>query len=159
MLGHKIQDRPEIRRALLFSMISLSSFGVPDKTALPGCTRSEYENEGTGDSDCNLFFGTANYLMQVNHYDDYGRVIKTFKQHFASSAVDSLNYDETINAYSFAGELKSSTRVHYKRGASNTTIAMAYEYDAWGRKVKTREKINANSQVLLSENRYNEIGG
>jgi RHS repeat-associated protein len=34
-----------------------------------------------------------------------------------------------------------------------------YEYDAWGRKVKTREKINADSQMLLSENRYNEIGG
>jgi RHS repeat-associated protein len=102
---------------------------------------------------------TASYMVEVNHYDDYGRVIKNFKQHYASSTIDSLNYDETTNAYNFAGELKSSTRVHYKRGATNTTVAMAYEYDAWGRKAKTKEKINADAQVLLSENLYNEIGG
>jgi RHS repeat-associated protein len=102
---------------------------------------------------------SASYMLGVNYYDDYGRLIKNYNQHYASSAVDSLNYDETNNAYNFTGELTSSTRVHYKRGAASTTIAMVYEYDSWGRKVRTREKINADDQVLLSENLYNEVGG
>lgn len=102
---------------------------------------------------------SANFLTSVNYYDDYGRIIKNFKQHYVSSAIDTLNYDETTNTYNFDGNLKTSTRIHRKRAAVSLTIAMAYDYDAWGRKLKTIEKINTEAEVLLSEKLYNEIGG
>jgi RHS repeat-associated protein len=101
----------------------------------------------------------AQYLATVNYYDDYGRIIKTFKQHYASSAVSAANYDEITNIYNFSGEVKTSTRVHRKTGTANLTLAMTYDYDAWGRKIRAREKINAENEVVLSENLYNEIGG
>lgn len=102
---------------------------------------------------------SPNFLTSVNYYDEYGRIVKNFKQHYASSSVDSLNYDETTYTYNFVGEVKASTRIHRKRGAPGLTIAIAYEYDAWGRKIKTKEKINSDAEVLLSEKSYNEIGG
>jgi RHS repeat-associated protein len=126
--------------------------------ALYGLSTASTKTKGLLTQTATFIMATASYMLGVNYYDDYGRVIKTYKQHYASSAIDTLNYDETTNAYSFAGELTSSTRVHYKRSASNTTVAMVYEYDAWGRKIKTREKINTDPQVLLSETLFNEIG-
>ncbi|GGC72582.1 cell wall-associated protein [Pedobacter quisquiliarum] len=102
--------------------------------------------------------GTAQYLASINYYDDYGRLIKNFKQHYASSVVDVGNYDETTNTYKFAGELETSTRVHRKTSASNLTIATAYDYDAWSRQIRTRKKINTEAEVVLAENLYNEVG-
>lgn len=123
------------------------SSGVSNKTrGLPTATLTFVDN-------------TSQYLASINYYDDYGNIIKSFKQHYASSIIDAGNYDETTNTYAFAGEVLTTTRVHKKTGAANLTIAKAYEYDAWGRKVKTREKINTDAEVLLNENLYSEIGG
>lgn len=102
--------------------------------------------------------GTADMLLSVNYYDDEGRISKIFKQHYQSGAVNTGNYDEVSNAYNFEGALTASTRVHHNAAVGNTTIANRYEYDHVGRKLKSYEQINSDGEVLLTENRYNEIG-
>jgi RHS repeat-associated protein len=135
------------------------SYDMPLPAAYLLSTGVSKKTKGLLVATMNFVNETAQYLATVNYYDDYGRIIKTFKQHYAGSAVSAGNYDEITNTYSFAGEVKSSTRVHRKTGAANLTLAMTYDYDAWGRKIRAREKINAESEVVLSENLYNEIGG
>ncbi|NTE04328.1 RHS repeat-associated core domain-containing protein [Agrobacterium tumefaciens] len=101
--------------------------------------------------------GTEDFLWTINYYDDEGRVVKTYKQHYLSGNINASNYDVITNSYSFVGELDSSTRVHYANGAT-TTIANRYEYDHWGRKMATFENINGQGEVTLNHLEYNEIG-
>jgi len=102
--------------------------------------------------------GTGNYLWTINYYDEEGRVVKQYKQHYQTGATNAGNYDEITNTYNFEGELTASTRIHHHVTGGATTIANRYVYDQVGRKLRTYEKINADAEVLLSENRYNEIG-
>ncbi len=139
------------------TILKYDNYNFPNPPTYVLTTGVSTRTTGLVTASSNFIDNTASYLTTVNYYDDYGRVIKSFEQHYASSSVLEGNYDEISNAYTFAGELKASTRVH-RTGAAATTIAMNYEYDAWGRKVKTREKINADAQVLVSENLYSEIG-
>lgn len=102
--------------------------------------------------------GTGTLLLSVNYYDDQGRLSKIYKQHYQSGAVNTGNYDEVSNNYNFEGALTASTRIHHNVNSGNTTIASRYEYDHVGRPLKTYETINADPEVLLSENIYNEVG-
>lgn len=102
--------------------------------------------------------GTTDRLTSVNYYDEEGRSSKIYKQHYQSGAVEDKNYDETSNSYNFEGILKTSTRTHYSKVNGNTIIASRYEYDHVGRKLRSYEKINADAEVLLTENYYNEVG-
>ncbi|OWK68722.1 hypothetical protein CBW18_20795 [Pedobacter sp. AJM] len=101
--------------------------------------------------------GTEDFLWTINYYDDEGRVVKTYKQHYLSGTISAANYDVITNSYSFVGELISSTRVHHTNDAT-TTIANRYEYDHWGRKMATFENINGQGEVTLNHLEYNEIG-
>jgi len=101
--------------------------------------------------------GTAEMIWTVNYYDDEARVVKTYKQHYQSGAINAANYDEISNTYNFAGELLNSTREHHN-GAVTTTIANTYEYDHMGRKKLVKEQINAGTEVVLSRLNYNEVG-
>jgi RHS repeat-associated protein len=105
--------------------------------------------------------GNTNMLWTVNYYDDEGRNIRSFAQHFKGGAVSLNNYDEINNTYSFNDELLTSNRVNYidNGGTRQTsvTINMRYEYDHMGRKTNTWEAIGGN-EVLLSQQVYNEIG-
>jgi len=109
--------------------------------------------------------GTSNMLWTANYYDDLGRVIQTYKQHYLGGTASVYNYDQVTNTYDFTNELLGSTRKHYIKNAGNTaavlnvTIANSFVYDHMGRKTQTLENIN-NSPVmtLLSQTDYNEIG-
>lgn len=102
--------------------------------------------------------GTSNYLWTINYYDDEGQLVKQYKQHYQSGAINASNYDEVTYTYNFAGELTASSRVHRNASAANTTIANRYEYDHMGRRLRNYQKINTDAEVLLSEYSYNEIG-
>ncbi|MGY4538148.1 RHS repeat-associated protein [Mucilaginibacter sp. UYNi724] len=109
--------------------------------------------------------GTTNMLWSVTYYDDKGRSIETFKQHYLRGGTASLsNYDETTvpaNGYNFNNQLTASTRKHYTTASTTTpqlTIVNTYDYDHMGRKVNTFEKINTGANILLARNDYNEIG-
>jgi RHS repeat-associated protein len=117
--------------------------------------------------------GTTNMLWSVIYYDDKGRNIETFKQHYLGGGTASPNnYDESTigpNGYNFNDQLMASTRKHYTRNAGNTaavltvTVTNSYDYDHMGRKLNSWEQITngtlaADTKILLAKNDYNEIG-
>ena len=89
--------------------------------------------------------------LSTNYYDAEGRVLRTKSQHHLNGT------DEVFNTWSFAGELKASSRKH-TTGSTVTTIANKYEYDHMGRKLATLEQINTGPEIILSKLSYNEIG-
>lgn len=101
--------------------------------------------------------GTDVFLWTVNYYDDEGRVVKTYKQHYLSGSYNVANYDDITNSYSFVGELTSTIRIHHANGIS-TTIADRYEYDHMGRPIASFQKINDQTEVTLAHQVYNELG-
>lgn len=102
--------------------------------------------------------GTSKALLSVNYYDDEGRVSKAYKQHYQSGEVNVGNYDEVINTYNFEGMIIAGTRIHHNVNSESITIFTRYDYDHTGRRLRAYEKINNDEEVLISENRYNEIG-
>jgi len=102
--------------------------------------------------------GTNNALLSVSYYDNDGRLAKIYAQHYQSGSVNAGNYDEITNTYNFEDNVKTNTRIHHNVSGTNTTIAVRYDYDHMGRKLRTYEKINSDPEVLLSENVYNEVG-
>ena len=101
--------------------------------------------------------GSNHFLWTVNYYDEEGRVVKVYKQHYLSGNIDPSNYDEITNSYSFVGELTSSLRIHHT-ASGDTRIANRYEYDHMGRKLASFEEINGKGEVVLSKLDYNELG-
>ncbi|AMQ00084.1 RHS repeat-associated core domain protein [Pedobacter cryoconitis] len=102
--------------------------------------------------------GTSNLLLSLNFYNNKGQLEKYFSQHYLGVTVSNGNYDEVSNTYLFSGELASSTRKHFAGGSQVVQIAMRYLYDHMGRKTKTYQQMDANTEVLLSEVAYNELG-
>ncbi|MDB5127441.1 MAG: pknD [Mucilaginibacter sp.] len=106
---------------------------------------------------------TPDYLWTAMYYDEQGRNIKTYKQHYLGGIVSPLNYDGITSSYNFANQVKSVTREHYVKPITGTVATLAvtivnnYEYDHMGRKINSKEKID-NNEVLISKNDYNEIG-
>ena len=133
-----------------------------DNYSFPGASNYSYagSNKTSGLLTGSLTYalGSTNVLLNVNYYDNEGRIAKTYRQHFQSGSININNYDEISNTYYFEGGLTASNRIHHNASSGNTTIAMRYEYDHVGRKLYTYEKINNSAEVLLAENRYNEIG-
>jgi RHS repeat-associated protein len=156
--GYTLNTFPKTPR-FYHQVFKYDDYVIPLPKAYRAPTGASSKTKGLPTATMNYVNETPQYLVSVNYYDDYGQVIKTFKQHYASSAVDSLNYDEITNTYKFAGEVETSTRIHRKRNANNLTVATAYIYDTWGRQRQTKKKINTEDEIVLSENLYNEIGG
>jgi RHS repeat-associated protein len=111
--------------------------------------------------------GTGNMLWSVMYYDDKGRNVETFKQHYLGGGIPNpLNYDEISSSYNFNDQVTAVKRKHYTTsgnpGIPVVTIANTYAYDHMGRKIKTMEQIitptNTGSNILLAKNDYNEIG-
>ncbi|MFD0766139.1 DUF6443 domain-containing protein [Mucilaginibacter lutimaris] len=112
--------------------------------------------------------GTGNMLWSVSYYDEKGRNVKTYKQHYLGGGTASiLNYDETSSSYNFNDQVTSVTRNHFNKNVSTVLpaviITTTYDYDHMGRKTNTFEQIttapsNPGGKILLSRNYYNEIG-
>lgn len=111
--------------------------------------------------------GTTSMLWSVSYYDDKGRNVKTFKQHYLGGGTASpLNYDEISSSYNFNDQVTAVIRKHYTTSGSPgvpvVTIANTYAYDHMGRKTNTFEQIttpvNTGNNILLAKNEYNEIG-
>jgi RHS repeat-associated protein len=108
----------------------------------------------------------ADMLWGVNYYDDLGRSLKAYKQHYLAGAVNSANYDATSSTYDFSNAPTTATRQHWNAASTSyplVTIANTYMYDHMGRKLKSWEQITNGSsspttRTLLSKTDYNEIG-
>jgi RHS repeat-associated protein len=97
-------------------------------------------------------------LWTVHYYDDKGRNITTYAQHYLGGTVNNGNYDLITITYDFTNEVTATNRQHYVNGSPALTVANTYAYDHMGRKTKTYEQINGGTNVLLSQIDYNDIG-
>ncbi|NMN37566.1 DUF6443 domain-containing protein [Pedobacter sp. SG918] len=95
--------------------------------------------------------GTATMLLTVNYYNLKRQLTRTVSNNNVGGI------DETVNSFSFTGELKTNVRNHTS-GTASVNIATAYDYDHLGRKIRTKENINSQGEIILSEMDYNEIG-
>ncbi|WP_158642991.1 DUF6443 domain-containing protein [Mucilaginibacter ginsenosidivorax] len=106
--------------------------------------------------------GNNNMLWNVSYYDDFGRNIRGFSEHFKGGLVSVNNYDEIKSTYDFTSAVLTNSRVNYINSSSNTAtqsvaVNLAYDYDHLGRKLRTWQGINGNT-ILLNSYVYNEIG-
>ena len=99
--------------------------------------------------------GGSQFLKTVSYYDNNARVVQTISQNHLSGT------DRVDNQYDFIGELVGSTTTH-SSSTDNVIIANRYEYDHMGRKLRTYQKTGPaninNSEIILSERIYNDIG-
>ncbi|TKC03993.1 DUF6443 domain-containing protein, partial [Pedobacter frigoris] len=95
--------------------------------------------------------GTGTYLWKVNYYDEEGQLI-------VAKAQNNLNgTDEYYSYYSFSGAIDSIKRISVGNSVT-TTLREYYEYDHAGRLLKTKQRINSQTPVILSSLEYNELG-
>ncbi|MGN8072347.1 DUF6443 domain-containing protein [Mucilaginibacter sp. 22184] len=105
-------------------------------------------------------------LWGVNYYDDKGRSIRSYKQHYLSGAVDSSNFDVVINTYNFNNQVTTRNRRHFTKASTTAprlTIINQYSYDHMDRKLTTREQLQnigqaADMNPILAKIEYNELG-
>jgi len=155
-IGYTTVAYPQTAPSAYFNIQYYDNYTFPGASGYAYTASSKTRGLLTGS--LTYVLGTTNALLNVNYYDDEGRVSKIYKQHYQSLAVNAGNYDEVTNSYNFEGALMASTRLHHNAVSGNTTIASRFEYDQVGRKLRTFEKFNTDAEILLSENSYNEIG-
>jgi len=103
--------------------------------------------------------GTTGMLWAVNYYDDYGSVVKAYKQHYKGGGTPSTtNYDEISNTYDFTGAVLTTTRSLKVSGTEQLKTLTEYTYDHRGRKINTWETINTGTRTLIAQNQYDELG-
>ncbi len=99
-------------------------------------------------------------LWSVHYYDDEGKAIKVYQQHYLAGAQNTNNYDEVTSTYDFNDQVTATTRNHHTNaasGATAVTVGNTYTYDHAGRKLLTYEQINSGTNTILSKNVYNEL--
>lgn len=105
-------------------------------------------------------------LWKVMYYDNKGRNIKAYSQHYQGGAASTNKRDVITTTYDdITDRVLSTTRLHYTSSSTNTAakVKIDYDYDNMGRKTNTWESIaNGTStfptRILLSKLEYNEIG-
>ncbi|OKS85677.1 DUF6443 domain-containing protein [Mucilaginibacter polytrichastri] len=100
-------------------------------------------------------------LWSVNFYDSKGRLAQTYQQHYLNGGTSNNDYDETAFNYNFNDQVTQTTRHHYIQANTTSpalTINNTYTYDHMGRKTQTHEQLNGGTNVLLSQEDYNEVG-
>lgn len=105
---------------------------------------------------------TAPILWARSFYDDNGRNIATYKQHYLGGAQHTNKYDLVTTNYNFNDGVTGMIRTHYKNNGGNPslqlTVTNTYTYDHMNRKTESWEKINTGANVLLARSGYNELG-
>jgi len=104
-------------------------------------------------NELNLGMGNKIWLYTVNFYDNYGRVIQTYKTNHLGG------YDIITNQYDFAGKILFTLHEHTPDKIKFTAIRTAFTYDQQGRLLTTSEQIGENTQsVVVSSLTYNRLG-
>lgn len=114
---------------------------------------------------------TGDYLWSVPYYDDEGKTIRTFNQHYVggTSALSLYNYDDVQTTYNFLKLPTQVKRLHYLKNSGGTAGVLTltetnyYSYDHTGRKLSTNHQMRDGSNasqatVTLARSDYNEVG-
>jgi len=96
---------------------------------------------------------TGNWIKEVFYYDKYSRIIQSYREN------DLGGYDRMTNLFDFSGNITKSEQYHKRLSSSSPIIiTKRYLYDHANRPTKKYHKIGSQSEVLMVENKYNEIG-
>lgn len=110
---------------------------------------------------------TAPILWTRMFYDDNGRNIAIYKQHYQGGTQSINKYDLVTTTYNFTNQVTGTLRKHYKSTSGVATvvetISTTYDYDHMGRKTDTWMAVVKTTGALpaprlLSRMKYNEIG-
>lgn len=105
----------------------------------------------------NLTTTTHPTRKEVSHlfYDEKGRAVSTFVRNHENS----LAYTQTDVTYDFEGKVMETNTLHKRtNGESGVTIKNTYGYSDQGRLLTNSHKVGANTEQLLAQNTYDEIG-
>jgi RHS repeat-associated protein len=95
--------------------------------------------------------GQTQWLNSVTYYDNNYQEIQTIEEHHLGGT------DKYFNTYAFPGWVTQSKRVHTSSIAS-AIVVEDYVYDHAGRLLRTFHQVDGNPPVMLSSNKYNELG-
>lgn len=155
--------------------VSTMTINYYDDYTFPGMPGNYTAPSGSGTAK-GLLTGTKTWVLNtpgqlmwtVHYYDDRGRNITTYAQHYLGAVIDTLNYDRLKTTYenTVSNNVAQITRDHFTKATGKTdpslTIVNTYAYDQMGRKTKTTEQITSkqtnNPAVTLSQLEYNDIG-
>jgi len=161
--GYVITSYPAISTVLTVNYYDNYN-NIPGKSASPYTGPSGYSTMTNGlltATKTAVLNTPADILLGVHYYDDLGRMIKTYQQHYLGGTANINNYDAITSTYDFTNTVTTTTRQHFTSANTSTpsvTITDTYVYDHMGRKKQTYESINGAANVLLSQSDYNEIG-
>jgi RHS repeat-associated protein len=96
--------------------------------------------------------GSTTFLLSVVYYDDKYRTIQTIVDNHKGGK------DCHTTMYDFAGNVLATNTTHSIPSQSERKVIRTYDYDHVGRLLKTWQKIDGESTILVSKNEYNEIG-
>jgi hypothetical protein len=108
----------------------------------------------------------ADMLWTVHYYDDLGRNIKSYSQHYLGGTANTNNYDAVTSTYNFTSAVTTTSRKHFTTASTTVpllTITNTNIYDHMGRRLKSWEQLKNTSltsdvKTLLSKTDYNELG-
>jgi RHS repeat-associated protein len=92
---------------------------------------------------------TAQWITDVYFYDNKGRIIQTLTRDL--KGITTVN-----NEYDFSGKLAKTKLFHNSQDAM--IISKRFVYDHAGRLSRVYQRNQADAEVLLVEERYNELG-
>ena len=95
---------------------------------------------------------TDTWLLTVMVYDRRGRLIRSVSENHLGGV------DRVFTAYDFTGQVIRSRHQHFVPGQEEVNLRIRNEYDHAGRLIRTWHRVNDQAEVLMVENRYNEIG-
>jgi RHS repeat-associated protein len=97
-----------------------------------------------------LILGSSSYLWAVSYFDKKYRPIQVITQNHKGGV------DRITNKYDFTR--LTDTKNTHSIGSTTYTTTRRFVYDHAGRLWKSYHRVNTDTEILLSENEYNEIG-
>lgn len=126
-----------------------------DTYTFPATAFTHVKGEVTG-SKVKVMDGTDTWINSATYYDDRYRAIQTITDNYNGSI------DKYSTLYNFPGWVLATYTHHQKNDTTSYGIKKRYTYDHAGRLMQGFHELieNGESQgeVLLAENKYNELG-
>ncbi len=94
----------------------------------------------------------SDYLYSVMYYDGKKRIVQT------KSTNAMGGYEKEYINYNFLGQPTKRKHIHTAENKESMTEEYRYTYDHASRLITTTHKLNDGSEIILSDNSYDEIG-
>lgn len=97
--------------------------------------------------------GTSYWISTVMYYDDKARPIYVYTNNAYLGTKDKV-----MSNLDFVGKVKASTSTHIKNDVTIAIIVDTYAYDYAGRLLSQKQKINSQTEEVIVQNSYDELG-